>query len=246
MEKLKAQLDKLLSRLDNASEMRSTLEELISVYPFSDYEYIISHLLAADKLTIGEYYQLRNDYLDRNLYLYLFEISAPRGFGEIWAQGHLKELVPNLLRPSKKFDPDYSGQYDFFLPPKIRIEVKASRAVEFKTDAPLYLKALSSDSQKQFDMNFQQVKTACCDVFVWMAVWRDVIRHWVIPSYDVEHSPYYSVGQHRGNVGEGQLHLNRDNLHDFDKYLVDSNKIEPAIRIAFRKEKRQRGKKIKH
>lgn len=202
MEKLKAQLDELLNRLGNASAVRAKLEDLVSVYPFSDYEYIISHLLAADKLSIEEYYQLRNDYLDRNLYLYLFEISAPRGFGEIWAQGHLKELAPNLIRPNKKIDPNYAGQYDFFLPPKIRVEVKASRAVEFKTDAPLYLKALSSDSQKQFDMNFQQVKPACCDVFVWMAVWRDVIRHWVIPSYEVEHSSYYSVGQHRGNVGE--------------------------------------------
>lgn len=240
MEKLKTQLDELLSRLDNASEIRSKLEELVSVYPFSDYEYIISHLLAADKLTIEEYYQLRNDYLDRNLYLYLFEISAPRGFGEIWAQGHLKELAPNLMRPSKKTDPDYSGQYDFFLPPNIKIEVKASRAVEFKTDGPLYIKALSSDSQKQFDMNFQQVKPACCDVFVWLAVWRDVIRHWVIPSYEVEHNQNYSVGQHRGNVGEGQLHLNQDNLHDFEKYLVDSDKIEPAIRAAFKKEKRLR------
>ncbi|MDE3092017.1 MAG: hypothetical protein KGJ80_21805, partial [Chloroflexota bacterium] len=72
MEKLKAQLDELLSRLDNASEIRSQLEELVSVYPFSDYEYIISHLLAADRLTLEEYYQLRNDYLDRNLCLDLF------------------------------------------------------------------------------------------------------------------------------------------------------------------------------
>jgi len=242
VEKLKAQLDQLLSRLDNAAELQSRLEELVSVYPFSDYEYVISHLLAAGKLTIEEYYLLRDDYLDRNLYLYLFEMSAPRGFGEIWAQGHLKELVPSLMRPSKKTDPDYSGQYDFFLPPNIKIEVKASRAVEFKTDAPLYLKALSSDSQKPFDMNFQQIKTACCDVFVWLAVWRDMIHHWVIPSYEVEHSQYYSTGQHRGNVGEGQLHLNRDNLHDFEKYLVGSDKIESAIRAAFEKEKRLRNK----
>jgi len=49
------------------------------------------------------------------MYLYIFEISAPRGFGERWAQGHLKELVPDLQKPSKKLDPEYSGQYDFFL-----------------------------------------------------------------------------------------------------------------------------------
>ncbi len=240
MEKLKAQLEELLNRLDNAEEIRAKLQELISIYPFSEYEYVISHLLAADKLSLEEYYQLRIDYLDRNLYLYLFEISAPRGFGEVWAQGHLKELVPNLQRPSKKTDPRYSGEYDFFLPPNIRIEVKASRAVAFGSNAPLYIKALASDSQQQFDMNFQQIKPACCDVFVWLAAWRDVIRHWVIPSYEVENNPYYSKDQHRGNIGEGQLHLNRDNIHEFDKYLVNAGDIEHAIRTAFSREKRIR------
>ncbi|MBN1427284.1 MAG: hypothetical protein JXB07_02790 [Anaerolineae bacterium] len=182
MEKLKAQLAELLNRLDDAEEIHFRLQELISIYPFSEYEYIISHLLASGRLLLEEYYELRNEYFDRNLYLYLFEISAPRGFGEVWAQGHLKELVPNLQRPSKKTDPNYSGEYDFFLPPNIRIEAKASRAVDFDSNAPLYVKALASDSQRQFDMNFQQIKPACCDVFVWLAAWRDVIRHWVIPS----------------------------------------------------------------
>jgi len=39
-----------------------------------------------------------------------------------------------------------------------KIEVKASRAVDFDQDAPPYVKALASDSNKRFDMNFQQVK----------------------------------------------------------------------------------------
>ena len=240
MEKLTAQLDELINRLDNPEELRSQLDDLISIYPFSEYEYIISHLLSTNKFSIDEYYQLRNDYIDRNLYLYLFEISAPRGFGEGWAQGHLKELVPDLQRPNKKIDPNYSDEYDFFLSPDIRIEVKASRVVEFGTNAPLYLKALSYDSEKQFDMNFQQIKPACCDVFVWLAAWRDVIKHWVIPSYEVENSRYYSRGQHRGNVGEGQLHLNRENIRSFDKYLVDAKDIENAIRAAFEREKQLR------
>ncbi|MBN1310187.1 MAG: hypothetical protein JXB30_02130, partial [Anaerolineae bacterium] len=119
MEKLKAQLEELLNRLDDAEEIHFRLQYLISIYPFSEYEYIISHLLASGRLLLEEYYELRSEYLDRNLYLYLFEISAPRGFGEVWAQGHLKELVPNLQRPSKKTDPNYSGEYDFFLSPNI-------------------------------------------------------------------------------------------------------------------------------
>ena len=241
MEKLRAHLDGLIDRLEHGEEVRSRLEDLISIYPFNEFEYIISHLLAEDKLTIDEYYEIRDDYTDRNLYLYLFEISAPRTFGETWAQGHLKQLVQDLQRPSKSLDADYSGQYDFFLQPDIHIEVKASRAVDFDSDEPLYIKALSSDSSKRFDMNFQQIKPRFCDVFVWVAAWRDVIKYWVLSSHEVESNRYYSRGQHRGNVGEGQLHLNRDNIHDFDEYLTAPNELESAIRAAYDREKQARG-----
>ena len=233
MERLNAELQQLLDRLPNVAAIRERLETLASVYPFNDYEFIIAHLLSADALTIDDYQLLRDEYIARNLYLYVFEISAPRGFGETWAQGHLKELVPELVKPTTKIDPGYAGQYDFLLDGGIRIEVKASRAVAFQTDEPLYLKALSSDSTKQFDMNFQQIKPACCDVFIWIGVWRDVIRYWVLASREVEESKYFSAGQHRGNVGEGQLHLNRDNAVDFARFEGRSNALLSAIREAY-------------
>ena len=239
MEKLRAYLEKLLDQLEQADEVRSRLEELISVYPFNDFEYIISHLLAADKLTLDSYHQIRDEYLERNLYLYLFEISAPRGFGERWAQGHLKELVQGFQRPNKTLDPEYSGQYDFFLPSGIKIEVKTSRAVDFDSDEPLYIKALSSDSTKRFDMNFQQIKPRFCDVFVWVAAWRDVIMYWALSSSEVENNEHYSRGQHRGNVGEGQLHIKHDNIRDFDSYLFKPNELERAIRSAYERQMRQ-------
>ena len=240
MEQLRAQIDELLNRLDDSDAVRSNLADLISIYPFNEFEYAISHLLAAGALTLDEYHQLRDDYIDRNLYLYLFEISAPRSFGERWAHGHLKELAPELQRPNKRLDPEYSGQYDFFLRPNIRIEVKASRAVDSDSDEPLYIKALSSTSPKRFDMNFQQLKPGLCDVFVWVAAWRDVIRYWVMASSEVERNAYYSPGQHRGNVGEGQLHLNQDNIHEFAEYLVKPNELEPAIRAAYARERQNR------
>lgn len=96
MEKLKAELDRLINELKEADEFRSRLDSLVSVYPFNEYEYIISTLLGAEVLTLDDYYELRDEYIARNLYLYVFEISAPRGFGERWAQGHLKSLVPVL------------------------------------------------------------------------------------------------------------------------------------------------------
>ena len=232
MEKLQAQLNEMLSRLKNEVDVKARLESLVSVYPFNEFEYMIATLLGAGVLTLDAYHELRDDYIARNLYLYVFEIGAPRGFGEAWAQGHLKSLVPELVKPSKKLDPNYSGEYDFFLDSKTRIEVKASRAVDFDSDEPLYVKALASDSPKQFDMNFQQVKPACCDVFIWVGVWRDFIRYWVLASREVESNRYYSPGQHRGNVGEGQLHVKRDNLAEFKKYEARSSELLSAVRNA--------------
>ena len=204
------------------------LDSLYSVYPFNKFEYTISHLIGTDTITLQQYLDIRNKYLERNKYLYVFEITAPRTFGETWAQRHLNEVVPELQRPSTLYDSDYSGQYDFWYK-GIRIEVKASRAVRRKSGDSLIIKALSSDSKYGFDMNFQQIKPACCDVFVWIAVWRDIIRYWVLSSEEVKNNHYYSSGQHRGNVGEGQLWLKDTNIDEFKEYEVGVRDILSKI-----------------
>ncbi len=238
MEKLKEQLLNLVYELEKEKheQIMLRLDSLVSVYPFNEYEFLISSLMGYGKISLDDYHELRDDYIARNLYLYIFEISAPRTFGEAWAQGHLKELVPELSKPSKKLDKNYSGEYDFYLDGKIRIEVKASRAVDANSNEPLYVKALSADSKKPFWMNFQQVKPACCDVFIWVAVWRDKIRYWVLASHELENHCDYSTGQHRGNTGEGQLHVKQDNINDFDRFEAASNKLADAIRDAYARE----------
>jgi len=239
MENLKKTLDQLIEKLskEDQEKLKNRLEDLISVYPFNEYEFIISSLMGLGKLTLDDYLEIRDEYIARNMYLYIFEISAPRGFGEQWAQGHLKELVPELEKPTKKLDNEYSGQYDFIyqIPngAQIKIEVKASRAVDFKSQEPLYVKALAWESKLPFDMNFQQVKTKCCDVFIWMGIWRDTIKYWVLASKEVAKNKYYSKGQHRGNVGEGQLHLKHDNIQEFKKYLARPKDLLHAIVEAY-------------
>ena len=224
MENLCRVLDEHILELTKKSVEKIDLSEaflnnLYSVFPFNRFEYVISHLIANEIVDIEQYLEIRNSYLDRNKYLYLFEISAPRKFGETWAQNHLKEIVPELHCPSKKYDDKYTGQYDFWFN-GIRIEVKASRAVDSQSDEPLVIKALSTKSKKNFNMNFQQIKTDCCDVLVWIGVWRDEIKHWVISSDEVKNNPFFSIGQHRGNIGEGQLWLTEKNIESFAQYLV--------------------------
>lgn len=239
MEQLKEKLMSFVNELEkeNHDDVMQRLEDLVSFYPFNEYEFLISTLMGYCKITLDEYFELRDDYISRNMFMYVFEISAPRGFGEAWAQGHLKEICPELIKPTKKLDPAYSGQYDFFLDGEIKIEVKASRAVDFDSREALYVKALSSDSKLRFDMNFQQVKPACCDVFIWVGVWRDVIRYWVLSSDEVAGNRYYSPGQHRGNTGEGQIHVKDDNVSEFAKFESAPRALLDKIRETYKRQK---------
>lgn len=228
--KLKDKISYMKKRINNDIILNfDLLDDLYSVYPFNKFEYVISHLISTKTISLQEYLDIRNEYLNRNKYLYIFEITAPRTFGETWAQRHLNEIVPELQRPSTSLDPSYSGEYDFWLD-GIRIEVKASRAVKKKSGESLTMKALSSDSNSKFNMNFQQIKPSCCDVFVWIAVWRDKIRYWVLSSFEVKNNKYYSTGQHRGNIGEGQLWLKESNINEFNNFEVGVRDILKSIK----------------
>ncbi|RME16121.1 MAG: hypothetical protein D6799_05265 [Bacteroidetes bacterium] len=152
-------------------------------------------------------------------------------------------LCKNLQIPNKNLNPNYSGDYDLWLN-GIRIEVKASRAVDSDSDEPLYMKALSHNTTKNFIMNFQQLKPQFCDVFIWLAVFRDDIVIWIMNSQEVLKNSYYSKGQHRGNKGnEGQLHINQNNIKEFEKYKLSGNNLEKAILDAFKRMKTNKGKK---
>jgi hypothetical protein len=181
---------------------------------------------------LKQYLAIRNSYLERNKFLYLFEITAPRTFGETWAQRHLNEIAQELKRPNSKLDKKYSGEYDFWYE-GIKIEVKASRAVKRQGGETLVLKALSTDSKEGFDMNFQQIKPVGSDVFVWIGVWRNAIKYWVLSSSEVKNNKHFSKGQHRGNSGEGQLWITDKNIAEFDKYLTKAvNLLDKIIKKA--------------
>lgn len=221
-------LDVLLMLFDNDN----------AVFPFNEYELLLISMLSQGGITYNDYQQIRAEYLKQNPNLWVFEISAPRAFGESYGQTLLQTMSSKLLVPNNTLDKDYHGQYDLWLD-GIRIEVKASRMTDVDSDEPLYKKALSSNSQKNFLMNFQQLKPQCCDVFVWLAVYRDCTTIWVMSSNEVAKHPDYSQGQHRGNIGnEGQLHITQKNIHTLDKYIVEGKNIETAIRVAGKRNKK--------
>ncbi|MGI6411834.1 MAG: hypothetical protein ACOX0V_11485 [Bacteroidales bacterium] len=52
-------------------------------------------------------------------------------------------------------------------------------------------------------------------------------------SKEVLENPSYSKGQHRGNKGnEGQLHIRQDNVAQLEKYELQGDNLEQAIRDA--------------
>lgn len=119
MEKLKAELDNLLKKLENAEVFQENLENLISVYPFNEFEFITSHLLAAGKLTLNEYNEIRQNYINRNPYLHLFG-KAPTALEKWVIDEILIKTFPSLLQPSKEVDPNYEKRkYDLFLKPNM-------------------------------------------------------------------------------------------------------------------------------
>lgn len=93
---------------------KDILSAVYSVFPFNKFEYIISHLIDGKIISLAEYLSIRNEYLTRNKFLYVYEFTAPRTFGEKWAQQHLNEIVQELQRPSRIYDTNYRGQYDFW------------------------------------------------------------------------------------------------------------------------------------
>ncbi len=208
------------------------MEDDQSFFPFNEYEHLICNLIEKGGLTYEQYIDIRTEYISANPNLWVFEISAPRGFGEKFAQTYIQGKCSKLKVPNKKLDQNYSGDYDLWLD-GIKIEVKASRAVDSDSDDPLYMKALSRNTTKNFSMNFQQLKPQYCDVFIWVAVFRDQIVLWVMSSKEVLKNPLYSKGQHRGNIGnEGQLHINQNNIFELDTYELIGDNLEKAIKNA--------------
>ena len=114
-------------RSEDKDLLEARLESLVSVFPFSEYEYIITFLVDRRVISFEEYEKLRNNYVSANRYLDLFSL-APRVFGQVWGEKHVMDLDERLQKASKNQDPEYEGQYDLWLD-GIRVEVKAARAI---------------------------------------------------------------------------------------------------------------------
>ncbi|MCY3898402.1 MAG: hypothetical protein OXF86_07510, partial [Caldilineaceae bacterium] len=127
---LRSYLERLIDSLDfgNREMLQARLESLASVFPFNEYEYIITFMVDRGVITFLEYEALRDNYVSANRYLDLFNL-APRTFGQGWGESHLLNLDARFQKADKNLDPEYEGQYDLWFE-GIRVEVKTARAID--------------------------------------------------------------------------------------------------------------------
>lgn len=226
-QELREYLETLTASLSNNDRtfLSARLESLVSVFPFNEYEYILSFLLSRQVISFTEYEALRSGYVSDNRYLGLFGL-APRIFGQVWGETHLLDLDSRFVKPSRDLDPGYDGQYDLMLE-TVKVEVKAARATNTKMRGDVVSKALRYDSDAPFWMNFQQLKIDLCDVFVFIGVWVDLLLYWVLSNKEVEEHPTRSR-QHRGGI-EYQIGITHRNINDFSRFLVNANSLADTV-----------------
>ena len=227
-EQLRAHLERLITSIEDEDRtlLQARLSGLVSVFPFNEYEFIITFLVDRGVLSFSEYEALRENYVSANRYLDLFELS-PRSFGQTWGERHLMDLEPSFQKPNRTLDPNYDGEYDLWIE-GIRVEVKSSRAYNAGLTGSLVSRALTWESDSPFWMNYQQLKLDICDIFVFIGVWVDRIVYWVMSNDEVKANSYLSP-QHRGGI-EYQIGMRPNNIREFDVHRVEAQDIAAAVK----------------
>lgn len=225
-------MKKLLPILEKLSiDNNLKIEKYDTIFPFN-YITDLINLLLKNKIITFEYYdKLKEEYLIRNKYLFLYNLSS-KVFGTSWGEKHILSIVPELKKPSKFVSGSFKKEYDlFYLENLIRIEIKASRAVENIKgfSRGIFEKALSyqdllSDKYK-FWMNYQQIHPLLCDVVILIAVFTDYILYWVISSKELLENKYYKDFQHRGNKNEGQIWVSNENYKEFNQFISEEKNL---------------------
>ena len=90
-------------------------------------------------------------------------------------------------------------------------------------------------------MNFQQLKPSCCDVFLWVAVYRDCVKYWVLKNEVIRNHPDFTpqhrnestadreAGYDRSKIFEGQIMITNENISTIENHLVEGRGLRQAI-----------------
>jgi hypothetical protein len=201
------------------------LKTMLPVLSFREYERMLVFLRDGFAITVQQYESSRKDYLGLNKYLIVYGIGS-RLFGEIWAIQQLKSLDNRFKEPAKSFELSYVRQYDLLFE-GARLGAKACRAVDMQEEGDRFAKALRYDSQKPLVMNFRELRTDACDIFVFIGVWVDQLVYWVLSNQEIKQNKY--LVHDKTNTQDYILRIDNNNISDFDKYKVLESEVIKVI-----------------
>ncbi len=146
---------------------------------------------------------------------------APRPFGEKFGEWLVSILDTNLQKTNDNSHDLSLGEH--------RCEVKISRAFDKGLKDMPFNKFLLTESNhrfikyntnEKFDCNIQQVKPKCFDFLIYGVFFDEIIYLFKVSSDQILNDKKigYVGKQHRGNTGEGQFHIKRNNM----KYHIDN------------------------
>lgn len=92
--------------------------------------------------------------------------------------------------------------------------------------------ALADWETADFDCNIQQIKRTEFDVLYYGIFFSDCVVVFRINSADIGSQIQYSDLQHKGNVGEGQFHINRRTMKThLDSYLYNTLTYDVLLQL---------------
>lgn len=224
---LKESLEKLFQdNLDQDKKcLEKKLEDFLCLLPAQEYDYSISFLREKDIISLKEIDKFKKCYMNSNKNLILYGIDS-RLFAEIWAIEHLKRIDPKFRMVNRDMDLEYVGQYDALFE-KIKLGIKACRAINCDAKGDRFQVALRSDSSNPFVVRFKQLKIDTCAVFVFIGVWVDKMLYWVLSDKEIKANKHLVIDTNPsiGNI----ITINKKNIADFDLYKVTESEIVSAI-----------------
>tara|TARA_B110000858_G_C17583628_1_gene372360 strand:+ start:66 stop:614 length:549 start_codon:yes stop_codon:yes gene_type:complete len=163
------------------------------------------------------------------------KVMAPRPFGEKFGEWLVSKIEKNL---KPRIDPSHDAMLN-----SETCEIKISRALEKVSNKLTFnqkllsenlSKFVNSTSDYKFDCNIQQVKPNYFDVIIYGTFFNDVIYLFKTDSTTIQTDKNigYNDKQHRGNVGEGQFHIKRNNLqYHIDNFLYKKLTWDELLQI---------------
>jgi hypothetical protein len=144
--------------------------------------------------------------------------------------GTVAELMIEALNKFHKSKNQFHDRYDDVNKKRIEIKfstvlkeneatISSANLIEQVFAANISNRAVTSDETKtiSFDCNIQQVKCAEFDVLYYGCFFADKIAIYKMTNAEVKTAVGYSDKQHKGNVGEGQFHINNATKDWHDK-----------------------------